>query len=97
MGGVEFVSLWSGQEAPSRVAKRLAALAERLNDWPTGVSPESRLTRPDRPVLRPLLLPAERPPADFLIAGLVNGVIYDYAHPRWPPGIHVLPSRLESE
>lgn len=26
LDGVEFVSLWSGQEASSRVAKRLAAL-----------------------------------------------------------------------
>lgn len=62
LGGVEFVSLWSGQEAPNRVAERLAALAGRPNDWPTGASPESRLTLLDWPVLLPLLLPTEHPP-----------------------------------
>lgn len=86
LGGVEFVSLWSGQEAPSWVVERLAALARRLHDWPTIASPESRLTRFDRSALQPLLLPTEIPPqpADFLIARLVNGVIYDCAHPCWP-------------
>ena len=44
------------------MAKSLAALAGRLNDWPTGASPGSRLICLDRPVLQPLSLPAEHPP-----------------------------------
>lgn len=36
-------------------------------------------------------------PADFLIARLLNSVIYDRSHPSWPLGVHTFTSSLGSE
>lgn len=36
-------------------------------------------------------------PADFLVARLLNSVIYDHSHPSWPLGVHTFTSSVGSE